>query len=68
VTSASVAHITFRIVIDGVLQRGAAIDLPRTPETGEVLREEGGKAYRVAGAKRLESGVRLLYLVTASDA
>lgn len=60
--------ITFRLVIDGVLQRGVAVDLPRTPEVGEVLRNGVGKAYRVAGTRLLESGTSLLCLITTADA
>jgi hypothetical protein len=39
--------IPFRLVIDGRLQRGVVIYLPKMPEVGETFEKQGGPNYVV---------------------
>lgn len=54
--------IPFRLVIDGALQRGVVMYLPRVPEVGETFEREGGRAYRVEAAGVTTTGIPVIRL------
>lgn len=54
--------IPFRLVIDGRLQRGVVMYLPKTPEVGETFEQQGGPTYVVEAAGLTPIGVPVLRL------